>query len=260
MLRPTATTVTSRLLPAALACAVFCAGMASGSALAQDAAAPAAEAPKAEAKKASPFPVAAAANTSWGLEFTPQTPKAVGVKLADGTTKWYWYMPFHVENREDEAHLFVPLIQVVTDTGRIHNCNEPVPQEAYNAIYKRCGNALTVPIVEIAGPMKPGKDFAHDSLAIWPADEGEDVDDFSVYVSGIYGETKPVNDPATGKQLMAVAKDAITGEVKKDAAGNPLMQPVELKRTLRLYYTTPGTGKLSTKTDVKLSAQDDVMR
>ncbi len=245
MTRPLATTA-FLLLATTLACAT------APAVLAQDAAKPAAKSP-------SPFPVAALPNTGWTLEFTPKVPKAVAVKLANGETKWYWYMPFHLENREDETHWFIPSIEVVTDTGRIYNCNTPVPQEVYDTIYKRCGNALTESLPKIAGPLKPGKDFVHDSLAIWPAEQA-DVDGFSVYVGGIYGERQPVNDPATGKPMMIESKDPITGKVKKDAEGNPVMEPAELKRTLRLTYACPGTGKLSDKTDVELKSSDDVMR
>ncbi len=253
MTRPLATTA-FLLLAAALTATT------APAVLAQDAVQDAAQdAAKSAAKTASPFPVAALANTGWALEFTPKTPKAVAVKLANGETKWYWYMPFHLENREDETRWFIPSIEVVTDTGRIHNCNNPVPAEVYDTIYKRCGNALSEPLLRIAGPMKPGKDFAHDSLAIWPADTG-DVDSFTVYVGGIYGETQPVNDPSTGKPLMVEAKDPITGETRKDADGNPVMQPAELKRTLRLTYATPGTGNSLTHADVALKSSEDVMR
>lgn len=219
--------------------------------------APPAEVVKApEAKPASPFPVAAA-NTGWALEFTHKAPHAIAFKDADGNSHWYWYMTFHVENREDETHLYIPLIQVITDGGSIYNGNAQVPQEVYNAVYKRCGNALSQPLLQTAGLMKPGKDFARDSFIIWPQGEN-DVDSFTIYVAGIYGETQPLNDPATGKPLMVQSKDPITGEVKKDAAGNPVMQQAELKRTLRLDYTCPGT--LIGKEDAKLTASDDVMR
>jgi len=261
MIRPFPIEVTMNRLLASAAVA----SMVAFSVCAQDAApadaAPAAPAAKALAKaKPSAFPVASAANTGWALEFTHGMPKAVGIKQADGKIKWWWYMTFRVENREAEPHLFIPRIEVVTDTGHIYKCSTPVPPEVYNVVYKRCGNALTEPMVKIAGVQHPGKDFMHDSVAIWPAPEGEDVDAFTIYVSGIYGETKPVNDPATGKPLMAPVRDSKTGEEEKNAAGEVVMAQVELNRTLRLEYVSPSTGPVAHTSGVTLVSSDDVMR
>lgn len=223
-------------------------------------AAPAAPAPAVVKAEKLPYPVASPANTGWALQFTHGTPAAVAIKQADGKIKWWWYMTFRVENREEKPIMFIPRIEVVTDTGRIRSCNEPVPQQVYNTVYRICGNALAEPMLKIAGMQHPGKDFIHDSLAIWPAVEGEDVDAFSIYVSGIYGETQPVNDPATGKPLLAPAKDAITGAEKKDKDGQTVMEPVELHRTLRLDYVCPGTVKGVHAADIRLVSSDDVMR
>jgi hypothetical protein len=229
---------------------------------AQDAAPAAVPAAAKPAAKAVPsaFPVAGVANTGWALEFTHGIPKAVSVKGADGKIKWWWYMTFRVENREGEPHLFIPRVEVATDTGHIYKCSAPVPQDVYNIVYKHCGNALTEPMVKIAGVQRPGKDFIHDSVAIWPAPEKEDVDAFTVYVSGIYGETQPVNDPATGKPLMAPVKDSKTGEDEKNEAGEVVMAQVELNRTLRLEYACPGTGTAAHTEGVTLVSSDDVMR
>lgn len=200
-----------------------------------------------------------ASNNDWGLKFTTNGPKAVPITLKNGPPQWYWYMPFRIQNCENEAHLLAPAIQVVTGNGIVHDCMKPVPQEIHDAILKHCGNARTLPLRELPGPIEPGVDSARDSVIIWPAEYGQKAEGFTVYISGIYGKTEPVVDSETGKMRMTTAKDPITGEIQKDATGLPVMTLERLRRTLRLQYTLSDSA-VPVKTSATLANQDDVMR
>lgn len=209
-----------------------------------------------EKAPASPYPVPGAAPKGWALEFTPTTPRLHGVKVG-GKVQYYWAMPFHVLNRSDGVVPFVPTIQVMTDTGRLYHCNKNIPREVFDAVFSKCGNGFIRPMEEISGDMPVGKDHARNGLAIWPAEEGDDVDAFTVFVTGIYQETAQLKDPVTGQPMTKPALDA-KGNPKKDAGGQPLMEPMEARRTLMLEYSSPGT--LTSRPAVKLENRSDVMR
>ena len=54
--------------------------------------------------------------------------------------------------------------------------------------------------------------------------------------------------------------DALTGEPEKDADGNDVMQPLQLKRTRMIHYKTPGSTESRQDPEIMLIEEKDVLR
>ena len=208
-------------------------------------------------KPAAPYPVPNPAVKGWALEFTQQTPRLMGITGTNGKVTYYWYMPFHVLNRSEGNVAFVPHIEVLTSTGKFYHCNKGISTEVFNAVFSKCGNSFIRPMEEISGDMPVGRDHARDGVAIWPMEEGDDVDAFTVFVAGIYEDTEQLKDPVTGELMTKPAMDP-QGKPKVGADGKPVTEPFEARRTLMLEYASPGTS--TSRPAVKLEKKSDVMR
>ncbi|MGB0767548.1 MAG: hypothetical protein ACPGYV_07535 [Phycisphaeraceae bacterium] len=238
-----------RLFPAVL-CA---AGLLAASPLAPVAAQDADEAP------APAVPQPDAVTHDWQLQFEHSTPTTIAIEQADGTVQWYWYMTYKVTNLSDDDIFFDPRITIQSDNGDIVTANLGVSSAVFNQVRNLLEQPLLLSPVEVPARVFKGEDFARESAAIWKVSD-EDIDRFKVFFGGIYGETKTVTDPNTGKPIMVPVIDAITGEPKTDADGNPLMQPLELKRTRMIHYATPGTTESRQDPSIKLVEETDVLR
>ncbi|MFN3166451.1 MAG: hypothetical protein ACE37H_05230 [Phycisphaeraceae bacterium] len=235
-----------RCLPALL-CAALSAAV-SPACLAQDADAP---------KPAAPQPDAV--TNSWSFDFQHSTPDTIAIENADGSVDWYWYMTYKVTNYEQDELFFDPRIVIQNDAGEIITANLGVDPRVFRAVLELTQNPLLVPPVEVPGRVFKGEDYARESVAIWPVDK-DDVDQFKVFVGGIFGEVKLVTDPSTGKPITVPVIDALTGEPKTNPDGSPMTQPLLLKRTKMLHYKTPGTTESKQNPAIKLEDEKDVMR
>lgn len=195
----------------------------------------------------------------WQFDFQYSTPDTIAIQNADGTTDWYWYMTYRVANLDEEELFFDPNIQIQDNTGRIVTANLGVGNRVFNAVRNHVQDPLLVSPLEVPGRILQGQDYARRSVIIWK-DSGEDTDAFKVYIGGIYGESKIVADPSTGEPIMVPVIDAITGEPRTDADGEPMMQPLLVHRTKMLHYTTPGTTIVPQDPTIELSEEKDVMR
>ncbi|MEO1236897.1 MAG: hypothetical protein AAFX76_08940, partial [Planctomycetota bacterium] len=135
-------------------------------------------------------------NPTWAFDLTVNTPRPILVNDDRGVPRWYWYAAYKVVNRTGEDRLFIPEITVVDDNGRIVTAGRRIPPAVYPAIAERLGNDLLESPDDVLGRLLQGEDFAKESVAIWPASV-EDVDEFTLFFSGVDGETKPLLSPRT---------------------------------------------------------------
>jgi len=203
--------------------------------------------------------------SSWELTFEHTTPATVSVEAADGTVTWYWYMTYSVfndrrtPNNNDEPILFIPEIVVADDNGRIVHANRGIGTQAYDTVFDLVNNKLLMSPARVGGTILPGEDYIREGVAIWEVSD-EDVDEFLVFVGGIYGETTPILHPVTGEPMMKPVIDPLSDEPEVDAEGNAVMEPLTVRRTLKLHYATPGTVRNPQRQTIRLESSEDVMR
>ncbi len=200
-----------------------------------------------------------AVTNDWAFDFEYDTPTTIAIEDADGTVHWYWYMVYSVTNYDQDELFFDPRIVIQTDSGKIVKANLGVDTAVFRAVRDHVRNPLLKSPVEVPGKVLKGEDWTRQSVAIWKVTKA-DVDAFRVFVGGIFGETKAVTDPATGEPIMVPDINALTGEPKEDGDGNPVMKPLELRRTKLLHFETPGTTETKQNPTITLKEEKDVMR
>ncbi|MEM8783320.1 MAG: hypothetical protein AAGE65_10765 [Planctomycetota bacterium] len=205
------------------------------------------------------FPTPAVANDDWKLDFTPGVPTAIAIEDAFGNARWYWYLPYTVTNHSGSDQRFIPQVTVLTDTGNIIEAGKNVPARAFTQVAAQLKNPLLESPQSVVGTIRQGVDFEKDSVFIWPVPP-EDVDQFTVFVAGLSGETAVLTMPSTGEPLMEPALDIETGQPLLDENGAPVMRPVIARRTTALTYATPGTPDSPQQRPVTLLAETRVMR
>ena len=132
------------------------------------------------------------------LDFTPG-PLRIYRSAADG--KWYWYMTYEIENGTGADQIWVPSMVVYTDRGEILECGKSVPSSVTDEILERLGDPLLEPQYKIIGELKQGRGNARKGLSIWPANR-TDVNEISMFVSGLSSETAAVTHPITGDEVV----------------------------------------------------------
>lgn len=192
--------------------------------------APSAEAQSTEVPRPSDaYPTPAVVSASWNLDFEAGEPQSIMVPDAAGRNRWYWFLPYRVTNNSGADQTFIPEVTVYTDQGDILAAGQRVPSNVYAAIARRMGNDLLQSPVEVVGRLLQGEDYAKESVAIWPAFEGEDVDRFTVFIGGLSGETTTVANPSTGEEVLVRRTRAIDYAVPGNYP-TPQGQPVEKVR------------------------------
>lgn len=140
-------------------------------------------------------PAPSLAPVSWELKFRFQDPQRVSVYLpGQDEPVVYWYMLYRIENPGQQEVEFYPKFDLVTDRLEIVLSELTVSPEAYQAIFRRANNPLLVPPHKITGKLQCGKDRARHGVAIW-RDFDEKARSFTIYVSGLSGETRRVKNP-----------------------------------------------------------------
>ena len=180
------------------------------------------------------FPEPALVNPSWELDVTWEKPRTIGVEGLDGRTSWYWYLPYKIVNQSKSEQLFVPETTIATDQGNIITAGKGVPPDVFPAIKQLLGNPLLEHPLQVSGRILIGEDHAKESVAIWPVFAG-DVDEMSIFITGLSGETQTIKHPITGEDI-------------------------PLRKTCRLVYHTPGTGANPQRQSIKRRTKDWVMR
>ena len=159
--------------------------------------------------EAGAYPKPAVVSSSWNLEFEYSKPQAIMVPDLAGRPQWFWFLPYQVTNNTGEDRLFIPEFTVYTDQGDIITVGQNVPSTVFPAIAKRLGNDLLESPIEIVGQLLQGSDYARESVAIWPAFQGKDVDHFTIFVGGLSGETQTVRSPGKDEEILVRRTKAI---------------------------------------------------
>ena len=171
---------------------------------------------------------------SWLLTFTHDQPRTIAVTLPDGSVRWFWYLSYKLVNHTGEDRMFIPEFTIATDAGDIISSGQNVPAAVYPAVAEKLGNPLLESPADIVGKILQGPDYARESVAIWPVPD-HDVDQMSIFVGGISGETATVTNPMTGEKVL-------------------------VRRSRMITYATPGTVVNPEDQPTKLLSETDVMR
>ncbi len=147
---------------------------------------------------ATAHPKPAAVPFRWQLEFTPGELR-VWVNPIDHRP--YWYFTYTVTNRTGQEQVWAPAFTMLTDAGEILPSGENVPAEVTRTLRNLLGNDLLETQNEIIGELRQGKENARDGLVIWPMPTPE-VNEVSIFVRGLSGETTKVVNPKTKKEVV----------------------------------------------------------
>lgn len=180
------------------------------------------------------YPEPAVVSPSWSLDLTIGEPQSIAVKDYDGIIRWYWFVPYKALNNTGEDRLFIPEITVATNTGDILITGQNVPPSVFNAVKEQLNNPLLESPIEVVGKILQGQDYARESVAIWPAFQG-DVDSFTLFFTGASGENATAVNPLTGEEIL-------------------------MRRTRMIPFQTPGNHATPETQPVIRGTESDVMR
>ncbi|HQY88416.1 MAG TPA: hypothetical protein PK402_07140 [Tepidisphaeraceae bacterium] len=171
---------------------------------------------------ANAYPQPSVYPVAWELDFVFESPKRIVVEIPGGAApKAYWYMPYVATNNTDREQVFLPTFDLLTKEGRVVKSDMETSAAVFNAIARREAKWPLKPALENAGPILVGEDQAKYGVAIWEEPSSE-PGMFSVYVTGLSGETAPLTD-SEGKPI-------------NDKDG----QPILLRKTLQLDFNVRG--------------------
>jgi len=165
------------------------------------------------------------ASPAWQLDFDYDAPKPIAVEDLAGQTRWYWYLPYTVSNRTGADRLFVPNASVYTDAGQIITANLDVPPAVFRAVKEQLDNDLLESPSQVVGEILQGPDYARDSVVLWPH-FGTDVDRFTLFFSGLSGETATVTVPGSDEPELLRRTAALEFATPGNFPENPQRQPV----------------------------------
>jgi len=177
------------------------------------------------------YPKPAPIPPRWELEFQPGDLRLYVDPVEDQA---YWYFAYVVTNRTGRGRIWAPSFVLFTDAGEILASGRGVASRVASDLQELLGNALLENQNEIIGEIFHGREHAKDGLVIWPA-RNLDVNEISMFVAGITGETAPVDDPVTGEVIV-------------------------LRKTLQRDYLVPGDVLPRGSAPIDLVAERWVMR
>ena len=154
----------------------------------------------------------------WELDFKPSGFRYAGIEVEGQPAKGYLYMTYRVANNSKEDVLFAPVFELATAEGALVRSGEDVSAAVTQAIAAKMDNPLLLDQVSILGTLQQGNANAREGLVIWSLPKA-DIDQVSIYVSGLSGETQTVE-----------VVDPKTKEIKR----------VTLRKSRMLTYRMPG--------------------
>ncbi len=144
------------------------------------------------------YPEPAAVPYRWELEFEPGELRLFYDPI-DGSS--YWHFTYVVTNRTGSDQIWAPTFVLFTDVGEILVSGDGVPSRIEENLRALLGNELLETQNEIIGDIHQGREHAKDGLAVWPA-RNIAVNELSLFVAGISGETARVLNPITSKEVI----------------------------------------------------------
>lgn len=210
-------------------------------------------------------PEPAPTTISWELKFDYLAPRRI-----ESGGHVYWYMVYTVTNTSDRTQRFFPQFQLVTEGLRVLDTDVGIPAAVFNQIYER--HKKTHPYLvhptKAIGELRTGEDNARESVAIWRADDVK-VNNFTIYVAGLSGETRLVPNPAARPAKPGEGADSADKSGSETAPGaapassGPSAAPPKyftLRKTLELRYTLPGSLEALASAEPELRSARWVMR
>lgn len=193
--------------------------------------------------KAVAYPEPSIYPVAWEFDFDYRTPRRIVVEGRDGRPQAYYYMVYTVTNDSDEERLFLPVIEMVTDDGRIIEANRDLPNlmSVFNTIKKQVKSLNLAAPQDMFGTLRLGEDQAKSSVAIWREPAAE-MGTFHIYVGGLSGETVPLA--------------GIDGKPLQNADGRPIV----LRKTRQITLKVRGDEVRPGQDVVDELANDWVMR
>lgn len=183
----------------------------------------------------SPRPIA------WELEFRFLDPQRIEVQ-APGRPEpeVYWYIVYTVVNSSGRAQRFFPMFQIVTEDLKVYDTDMGISPLVFDAIRERhrITHKYLVHPTEALGALLTGEDYARESVAIWRQIDLT-VNDFSVYVSGLSGETQFLRNPAYDPERPETERVVGPDGQEREVSVNPKF--FTLRKTLEIGYTLPGS-------------------
>ena len=177
------------------------------------------------------YPRPAPGAARWELVFEPGDLRLYVDPIADQA---FWYLTYEVTNRTGRERVWAPSFILFTDAGEIVASGRGVSTRVAMDIHELLGNELLENQNEIIGEIFHGREHAKEGLVIWRADE-LDVNEISVFVAGISGETATINNPITGEIVVlrkTLQRDYIVpGDVL--ARGSRPVEPVRHRWVMR---------------------------
>ncbi len=143
------------------------------------------------------YPTPASVPFRWQLDFEPGELRL----YEDGANGAYWFFSYQVTNRTGRQQIWAPLFTLFTDRGEIIASGRDVPATVLEDLIDLLGNELLERQNEVIGEILPGKEHAKEGLIIWPATE-LDVNEISLFIAGVSGETARVTNPITGEEVL----------------------------------------------------------
>jgi len=176
-------------------------------------------------------PTPSAVPKSWELAFDPG-PLRLYVDRQTGDA--YWYFTYMVTNDTGADRIWAPELVLLTDRGEILESGRDVPVEITTAIMNLLGNDLLERQNQIIGDIFVGEEHAREGLAVWPA-RTLDVNELSLFISGISGETARVQHPITGESFV-------------------------LRKTLQRDYLIPGNASAKVNEPIDMVSERWILR
>ncbi len=144
------------------------------------------------------YPKPAVVSLRWELEFEPG---AVRLYVDQNQNRAYWYFTYKVTNRTGRDQVWAPRLVLFTDAGAILPGGRRVPSRVVDDLIGLLGNDLLETQNEIIGEIYQGRGNAREGLVVWPASNLQ-VNELSLFVGGISGETTSVENPVTGERVL----------------------------------------------------------
>jgi hypothetical protein len=133
-------------------------------------------------------------------------------------------MTYSIENPGPKEAGFYPKFELVTDKLQVIQSEIKVSPEAFRAIQRRTGDPLLLMPERTSGQLLVGKDRQRHGVAVWKNVDPE-CRSFTVYVTGLSGETVRMKNPAFD-------------EGARESDKNP--KYFILRKTLAIPYKLPG--------------------
>lgn len=180
------------------------------------------------------YPTPGRVPTRWQLKFQSGPLRLFQTTGFDGEPENYWYFTYKVSNFTGRERFWAPRFTLFTDTGGILDAGRGVPPSIEHTLIDLLGKEYLERQNQVIGKIFVGEPNAIDGIVVWPA-EDMNVTRFSIFISGVSGETVEIASPATGEAVI-------------------------MQKTLQRDYTVPGEPRARGDDPVELDRELWVMR